>query len=273
MERPYIVTGYRPFPNDMLKHDFARPATEEDAAKIAALNTEIGAATIGLDEPVEVFLIMDSGEPTNRRPLGESIPSYLRWESFGWTVSGDEDVEIERAIDAAIANPLHSPESLQWPASDEVPEPPVAEQWPPAHGIPDASRLIADGDLTWGHTPFDNLTRGELLRLVQAHQMALGAAYNVLDQFRATERSAFWSDNGAGGRAYSKAEFLIDLGRYQHEIVYRNFYRGVAPLFFGHLPGVEPVGIMPNGCWVSPPNPDQNTRPLEWRDWLPGASE
>jgi hypothetical protein len=41
------------------------------------------------------------------------------------------------------------------------------ELWPPASGLPSRDRMKPAESLRWGETPFDDLTRAELLRLVQ----------------------------------------------------------------------------------------------------------
>jgi len=149
--------------------------------------------------------------------------------------------------------------------------------WPPPHGLPPRERFIPAKDLRWGQTPFDNLSRGELLRLVQAYHAAAVSARSVIFMLSAGRLHAFWSPDGAGGRAQNQLTYLLqlagDVGVGEDAArIYRCFFRTARGLLF------EPVArpddrwvITEKGeMWCPGPAPDGSPcRPVEWRDLLP----
>lgn len=98
MERIYTVEGHWPFPLDMLRHDNARALSSDDVTLISRLSGDYTDNGFGLREKVKVRLVMEAGKSTKFRPGGEFIPNWRRWESFGWTVSDDDEVEIDLGI-------------------------------------------------------------------------------------------------------------------------------------------------------------------------------
>lgn len=100
MERTYTVEGTWPFPLDMLRRDQARAATPADQVLIDRMSGETSDAGFGTGAKVAITLIMESGEPTVMRPNGRFLPHATRWESFGWTVVGDPDIDFERSMKA-----------------------------------------------------------------------------------------------------------------------------------------------------------------------------
>lgn len=87
--------------------------------------------------------------------------------------------------------------------------------------------------LEWGQTPWDNLTREELLREVQRMASALQSANSVLKMVEAVGSDhPFWTE-GTGARAAAKVnQALFRLADYSSENVYRSFYRYADDLLF-----------------------------------------
>lgn len=158
-------------------------------------------------------------------------------------------------------------------------------QWPPARGIPAKNRYKKARDLQWGETPFDDLDRGELLRLVQAYHAAAVGANSVLGMMsHGQEGHLYWSGEGSGGKAKAKLEFLIrragDGGMNSaSENIYRKFFRHAYGLLFPGLGdqwdqwGIdEKTGEMFAPYTVgerSPLRPEAKMRAVRWRDLLP----
>jgi hypothetical protein len=89
--------------------------------------------------------------------------------------------------------------------------------------------------LEWGQTPWDNLSREELLREVWRMYLALRATDTVMAQFQyGHEASPFWSPGGTGGKA---AEMLRQILGPLHEQfssgeMYDRFFRYAGDLLF-----------------------------------------
>lgn len=157
-------------------------------------------------------------------------------------------------------------------------EPTNEERWPPESGLPSRSRFKKAKALGWGETPFDTLSRAELLRLVQAYHMAVTATSSCLRMQEAVEPdSPYWDrEEGSGGRALKKAEHLIKLcgdgGQNEaSERIYRSFFRTAHGLFFGAKPGsFDDWCIKVDGNEMYAPfRDDPGYRRIEWRDLLP----
>lgn len=89
-------------------------------------------------------------------------------------------------------------------------------------------------DLHWGETPWDTLSRDELLREVQRMASALISSTSVLRMAQAVEKtSLFYSPGGSGGIAVAKSEAaLARLKPYGDEAVYRAFFHYADDLLF-----------------------------------------
>jgi hypothetical protein len=73
----YTVRGSWPFPIDMLRHDQSVAATPEDRAMIESMSqAHAGAREDFKDRDIHL--------------LGLNKPNTARWESFGWSVPGDQ---------------------------------------------------------------------------------------------------------------------------------------------------------------------------------------
>lgn len=90
--------------------------------------------------------------------------------------------------------------------------------------------------LEWGETPWDDLTKGELLREVGRMFSALESAKSVLSIMKALAREddTFWGKQGSGGRALDRASQVIDpvYEAYDDESVYKSFFRYANSLLF-----------------------------------------
>lgn len=89
-------------------------------------------------------------------------------------------------------------------------------------------------ELQWGETPWDSLSREELLREVQRLYSAVQSARSVLAMLRQEQRTGFWGWRGSGGTALDKAEQCVDRVEtvFDRESIYRAFYRYADDLLF-----------------------------------------
>jgi hypothetical protein len=154
---------------------------------------------------------------------------------------------------------------------------------PPAHGLPASERMIPPAALEFGQTPFDNLTRGELLRLLQAYHHAMMACRNfVLTSKEHDEQSMFggdrvrhfWTLPGRGGVLLHYIETLMTLSgdgglTDESRNIYFNFFRYAAGLFFGDADPCDCWGITADGNMSAPFRAENGQRPLTWSDLLP----
>jgi hypothetical protein len=160
-----------------------------------------------------------------------------------------------------------------------------AEQWPPARGLPGQRRYKRASQLNWGETPFDDLDRAELLRLVQAYHAAAVSARGVLHLVKIKEEdNPFWGRSGSGGRALAGLEYLIfrsgdGKANGASEKIYRSFFRQAYGLLFPAIAEAEDLwGIDDTtGHMFAPFKPGERAkfggegklRALKWSDLLP----
>jgi hypothetical protein len=85
----------------MLRHDDAIAATPEDASLIERMSGDASDPELDTGE-VAIRLTMLAGEASRNLPRGQYKPNWKRWESFGWIVSGDVDVETEIGLEKAF---------------------------------------------------------------------------------------------------------------------------------------------------------------------------
>jgi hypothetical protein len=90
--------------------------------------------------------------------------------------------------------------------------------------------------LKWGETPWDNLTREELLREIQRMYSACVSANSALRLASRGETHGFWGTGGTGGEALEKARQVVDETEsdFDGEQIYRCFYRYADDLLFDH---------------------------------------
>lgn len=89
--------------------------------------------------------------------------------------------------------------------------------------------------LKWGQTPWDKLSREELLRTVQRYHSALSSLDSCMSMSRAMQpESLYWGKTGSGGRALAKSGAILDdiHGRFFAEDIYRSFFRYADDLLF-----------------------------------------
>jgi len=156
---------------------------------------------------------------------------------------------------------------------------PAADQWPPNHGLPKKNRYKKARGLKWGETPFDDLTRGELLRLVQAYHSAVVSSQSVMAMQAQMAPSGYWSGIGSGGRALAKCNELMKLAGERDpdpasENIYRSFFRSADVLLFPHLKEdkFNNWGVNDKGEMCAPYRAEEGYRAIEWRDVLPVPS-
>lgn len=92
--------------------------------------------------------------------------------------------------------------------------------------------------LKWGETPWNKLSRDELLREVQRMASALNSAHHVLRQFSSFQPdSPFWVA-GSGYAAMEKTrQALVRMKQYEDDDVYHSFFRYADDLLFERKPG------------------------------------
>lgn len=108
-------------------------------------------------------------------------------------------------------------------------------------------------ELEWGHTPWDGMSREELLREVQRMYSALLTLYSGVNTQRGIDEEfykrnlPYWSKSGAGGASWEKARQIIEPLREKYgEDIYRAFFRYADDLLFTHN-GYEMIGAK----WVT----------------------
>lgn len=153
------------------------------------------------------------------------------------------------------------------------------EHWPPHSGLPGKARFKKGRTLKWGESPFDGLTRAELLRLVQAYHSAIIAARSVMLIQAQAAPSSYWSFQGSGGRALAKANHLVTLSgdggmNEASEKIYRSFFRTADVLLFPHLRDdrFSNWGVNNKGEMVAPYNGMEGYRQITWSDVCPKDS-
>lgn len=153
----------------------------------------------------------------------------------------------------------------------------MEDQWPPNSGVPEKKRFKKARNLKWGETPFDDLTRAELLRLVQAYHCATVATSSALHMMKHHDPdSPYWSPEGTGGSALERADYLLTLAGENDpdpasEKIYRSFFRTAVILLFPFLRErrFHNWGVNEKGEMCAPYRAQDGFRPIEWRDVLP----
>ena len=103
-------------------------------------------------------------------------------------------------------------------------------------------------NLKWGETPWDNMTREELLLEVRRMYSALRSLYSVVRVDAATRvhfggNTRYYSETGVGGAALEKGRQVIEslFAQYENgeEDIYRAFFRYADQLLFDTSTGYE----------------------------------
>ena len=94
--------------------------------------------------------------------------------------------------------------------------------------------------LRWGATPWDHMSRDELLRHVQRLYSAAHSAEAVLNVLQPNMLNGYWSPMGAGGKAREKLRQALSaaIGRHCRDSLWRSFLRYADDLLFS-----APVGL------------------------------
>lgn len=99
-------------------------------------------------------------------------------------------------------------------------------------------------ELNWGETPWDKMTREELLREVQRMYAAVNAADSVLNLMRIDENGnrredGFWGKGGTAGRAHEMTRQIAEplWNEYDREQMYDGFFRYANDLLFDRSTG------------------------------------
>lgn len=144
-------------------------------------------------------------------------------------------------------------------------------------------------DLKYGETPWDSLSRDELLREVQRMYAAISAMYSALRIASHGDTSGYWGPQGTGGEAIEMGRQIIEPlhEAYESERIYRAFFRYAVDLLFQSPPGYricfgwavcpacgQMFGDMPDGrsavglrcADLYPKDCAGVLRPLEWSD-------
>jgi hypothetical protein len=147
-------------------------------------------------------------------------------------------------------------------------------------------------ELAWGKTPWDDLSREELLREVQRMYSANLSMASTLRLISHGETTGYWSSQGTGGHALAKGEQVRSRveSKYKAESVYRSFFRYADDLLFDGLGsgwvvcdrcgrmlarGPEGSEFAGSRCiWCDMKGVASVLRPLTWDDLAPrdGAS-
>lgn len=91
--------------------------------------------------------------------------------------------------------------------------------------------------LKYGQTPWDRLTKKELLLMVCRYHSALSSAASCLWMMHS--ENVYWSVKGSGGRALAKADFLRNISGEDSDLgaekIYRSFFRYTDEVLFPGL--------------------------------------
>jgi hypothetical protein len=95
--------------------------------------------------------------------------------------------------------------------------------------------------LEWGESPFDNMTRDELIRHCQRLYLATQRLHDVANAFRTKDTEIpFWK-SGRGARGFEMGQQALDAVSegFDAESMHRNFFRFATDLLFEDRPGLE----------------------------------
>jgi hypothetical protein len=88
--------------------------------------------------------------------------------------------------------------------------------------------------LEWGETPFDKLSRDELLRHAQRMYNTVESMYSALRLSSHGRTDGFWGTEGTGGKAIEKGRQVLEPihQEWEKEDIYRSFFRYATDLLF-----------------------------------------
>lgn len=143
--------------------------------------------------------------------------------------------------------------------------------------------------LEWGQTPWDDLSRDELLREVQRMYAAMQALGSVVRMHQhGSPESPYWGARGVGGRALEMERQIVEPlnALYGDSALFRSFFRYALDLLFdssvyeigsdwavcpecGQMVGIrlDPASGRPcNSAGLGKPGCQGVLRPIQWSD-------
>lgn len=140
------------------------------------------------------------------------------------------------------------------------------ENWPP--------RMKRTQDIKWGVTPFDDLARDDMLKLLAIYHSALSSSRSVLAMTKATQEhfhgdaGPYWGKEGTGGNALAKADYVMGLSNgtdERNERIYRSFFRYADSVLFPEGTGwIHPWWICENCDTMVSPMGDRDPGPCDF---------
>lgn len=143
--------------------------------------------------------------------------------------------------------------------------------------------------LEWGQTPWDGLSRDELLREVQRMYAAVTALGSVVRSHRhMSPESPYWGTRGVGGRALEMERQIVEPldTMYGSDALFRSFFRYALDLLFdcsvyeigsdwavcpecGQMVGIRlhsAAGLPCSSAGLGKPACSGILRPIQWND-------
>ena len=131
--------------------------------------------------------------------------------------------------------------------------------------------MIDPKDLKWGQTPFDDLTRDEMLMMLRAYHSTVESCRSVLTMLRYSDpKSPYWGSKGTGGRAMDKAEVMMarvkeDSDYEGAENVFRRYFRYADQVLFPEIKADPEWWINSEGIMIGGP-PNEHMAGFGWKD-------
>lgn len=146
----------------------------------------------------------------------------------------------------------------------------------PRSPLPAPRRFVKPetGAWIWGSTPYDNLTREEMLTMLKAYHIALTHTESVCKMMQLNNPTyEYWKPHGSGGRALCMVdEIMTRIGMRRdntREAFYYSFFRYAENIMFTKLDRREKFdnwGLHPSGEMRAPCPQEKPWRPLRWSD-------
>ena len=122
-------------------------------------------------------------------------------------------------------------------------------------------------ELKWGETPFDNLSKKELLYLVKKMYSAVYTAQTVLNILKRHESDSVFWQKGSGYEVLEKINLCIDpiLQEYDSEDIYYAYYRYANDLLFRRELGFNWVICSECGSMIGSENTNERQKRIGQR--------
>jgi hypothetical protein len=100
---------------------------------------------------------------------------------------------------------------------------------------------MQESDLEWGQTPWDTMSKDELLRCVQKMYSSVVSLHSALKIISHGETSGYWGESGTGGCAIEKGRQVLEplWNKFGNENIYRAFFRYADDLLFDCSSGYD----------------------------------